>query len=170
MVDAVEKSNLFANDNLDIIFAVKESINNVKDVSYRELYKGKFVCVVPKNHELARYKNISITDLKGQSLILLDPIKCPQEMARVQKNIQNTCPEAVVYYSDSGLNSYTMIKGELGIAVMPNFVCPEDSDLVFIPIKTKEIISYGIAWHNNIKREEIKEFVEITKEVYEYNK
>lgn len=166
MADAVEKSNLFACNKLDIAFAVKESIENVKDTSYIELYKAKFVCVMPKSHALSNQTKLSIADLKGQSLILLDPIKCPSEMARVQRNIQDTCPEAVVYYSDSALNSYTMIKGRLGIAVMPNFVCPEDSDLVFIPIETKEIISYGIAWYNNIKRKEIKEFVSITKDLY----
>lgn len=166
MADAVEKSNLFARDKLDIIFTVKESVENMKDTSYIELYKAKFVCVVSKNHTLSCVNMLSISDLKGQSLILLDPIKCPAEMARVQRYIQNTCPESVVYYSDSALNSYTMIKGRLGIAVMPNFVCPEDSDLVFIPIETKEIISYGIAWHNDSKIKEIKEFVEITKIIY----
>ena len=167
MADAVEKSNLFARDKLDIVFTVKESIDKLKDINYIELYKAKFVCVVPKNHSLSHNSKISITDLKGQSLILLDPIRCPSEMARVQKNIKDTCPESIVYYSDSALNSYTMIKGRLGIAVMPNFVCPEDSGLVFIPIETKEIISYGIAWYkNNSKIKEIKEFVEITKNIY----
>lgn len=166
MADPVEKSNLFSCNKLDIVFAVKESIENVKETCYLELYKAKFVCVMPKSHALSNYTKLSIADFKGQSLIFLDPIKCPSEMARVQRSIHDTCPEAVVYYSDSAINSYTMIKGRLGIAVMPNFVCPEDSDLVFIPIETKEIISYGIAWHNSIKKKEIEEFVSITKDFY----
>ena len=161
-----EKRNLFTNNNLDLIFTVKESIADLTGIEYKELFQSKFVCVVPKDHIFALETLISVEDLKDQSLIILDPLKCPAEMARVQKNIQVQCPDSTVYVSDSALISYTMIKGRLGIAVMPDFVCPEDDSLSIIPMDTADSISYGIAWHKKYDREEIKGFVSITKELY----
>jgi len=166
IADYKEKRNLFTNYNFDLIFTVKESIEDLSEVGYAELFIGRFVCVVPKDHPLSCKTIIKMAELQDQSLILLDPLKCPSEMARVQKDIQIKCPNATVYFGDSAFIAYTMIKGRLGIAVMPNFVCPEDSQLSIIPLDVRNLISYGIAWHKNNERNEIKGFVEITKQIY----
>jgi LysR substrate binding domain. len=151
---------------LDLIFAVRESIEDLSGVGYAELFTGRFVCVLPKEHPLSCKTIIKITELRHQPLIVLNPLKCPPEMARVQNNIQIQCPDSTVYFSDTALIAYTMIKGRIGIAVMPNFVCPEDSELSIIPLDVSDLISYGIAWHKDDKRNEIKEFVAITKQIY----
>jgi len=166
IADFKQKRNLLTNYNFDLIFTVKESIEDLSEVGYAELFNGRFVCVLPKDHPLAYKAIIKIDDLQNQSLILLDPLKCPSEMARVQKDIQIECPNSTVYFSDSALISYTMIKGGLGIAVMPNFVCPEDPELSIIPMDIRDIISYGIAWHRGNERDEIKGFAAITKQIY----
>lgn len=91
-------------------------------------------------------------------------------MARVQKDIQIQCPKSMFYFGDGPLIGYTMIKGKLGIAVMPDFVCPEDPDLSIIPMDLNDSISYGIAWHKNNELNEIKGFVAITKQIYKSHK
>jgi len=63
-----------------------------------------------------------------------------------------------------------MIKGKLGIAVMPNFVCSEDPDLSIIPMDLNDSISYGIVWHKTNYLNETKEFVAITKQIYKSHK
>lgn len=166
IADFKEKRNLFTNHNFDLIFTVKENIEDSLEIGYVELFTGKFVCVLPKNHPLACNNIIKIDDLKNHSLILLDPLKCPSEMAYVQNDIQIKCPTSTVYFGDGPLIAYTIIKAGLGIAVMPNFVCPEDSDLSIIPIDIDDSISYGIAWHKNTKQDHIKGFVNITKQIY----
>ncbi len=60
-----------------------------------------------------------------------------------------------------------MIKGNLGIAVMPDFVCQEDSALSIVPMNIEETISYGNAWHQKNDRKEIKGFVANTRETYQ---
>lgn len=162
-----EKRHFFTNYNLDMIFTVREGIEDIQDVGYEELFTGRFVCVLPIDHLLANRTIIRVEDLYDQSLILLNPLKCPTEMARVQRDIQLKCPAATVYFGDHALISYTMIKGNLGIAVMPDFVCPEDSELAIIPMDIHEIISYGIAWHKNNMRDEVKGFVAITRQLYQ---
>jgi len=166
IVDYKEKRHLFTNSNFDLIFTVKETIEDLSEVGYTELFTGRFVCVLPKVHPLSCKTIIKIAELQNQSLILLDPLKCPSEMARIQKDIQIKCPYSTVYFSDSALISYIMIKGSIGIAVMPNFVCPEDPELSIIPLDVEDLISYGIAWNKNNKRNEVKGFIEITKQIY----
>jgi len=166
IADFKEKRNLFINHNFDLIFTVKESIEDISDVGYAELFTGKFVCVLPKDHQLANKTLIKIDDLQNQSIILLDPLKCPSEMTRVQKDIQIKCPTSMFYFGDGPLIGYAMIKGKLGIAVMPNFVCPEDPELSIIPMDINDSISYGIAWHKNNEWGETKGFVAITKQIY----
>lgn len=168
--DFKEKRNLFMNHNFDLIFTVKESINDISVVDYAELFTGRFVCVLPKDHSLANKTIIKIDDLQDQAIILLDSLKCPSEMARVQKDIQIQCPTSMFYFVDGPLISYTMIKGKLGIAVMPDFVCVEDPNLSIISMDLNDSISYGIAWHKNNELAQIKGFVSIAKEIYNSHK
>ncbi|WP_026881951.1 LysR family transcriptional regulator [Clostridium akagii] len=165
-----EERNLFTNHNFDLIFTVKESIKDISVVGYAELFTGRFVCVLPKDHSLAKKTIIKIDDLQNQALILLDPLKCPFEMARVQKDIQLQCPTSMFYFADGPIIGHTMIKGKLGIAVMPDFVCTEDPSLSCIPMDLNYSISYGIAWHKNNELAEIKGFVKIAKEIYKSHK
>ncbi|SDZ20138.1 DNA-binding transcriptional regulator, LysR family [Evansella caseinilytica] len=167
MADYKQKRNLFTDHKLDLVFTVRENICDIADAGYIELFIGRFVCVLPKGHALSNKKIIKVTELRNQSLILLDPINCPSEMARIQNNIQLQCPNSTVYFSDSALISDTMIKGGVGIAVMPDFVCSRDPDLSIIPLDVSDLISYGIVWDKTNERSEIKEFLKITMQVCE---
>ena len=171
IADFREKRNLFSSHDFDLIFAVKESVEDLSEIGFSELFVSKFVCVMLNDHPLAKKCSIELTDLNEASLILLDPQKCPTEMARVQKNIQFYCPRAPIFFSDHPLITHTMIKGNLGIAVMPDFVCPADPDLAIIPMSIEDSISYGIAWHKKNTRKEINGFVSISKKIYatQYN-
>lgn len=164
--DFKEKINLFTNHNVDLIFTVKESIQDISNIDYSELFTGKFVCILPKAHSLSYKKSLKIDDLRSQSLILLNPLKAPSEMTRVQRDIQAKCPDSMLYFSDGPLIAYTMIKGNLGIAVMPDFVCPKDEELSIVPMDIEDSLSYGIAWHKNNNQAKVKEFVHITKRIY----
>lgn len=166
IADFREKTTLFNNQNFDLIFTVNESLDNINNIGYCELFKSKFVCVLPKNHLLASKSLIKLEELKSESLVLLNPLKCPKEMIRIQERIQSKYPESIAYFCDEPLVGYTMIKGGLGIAVMPDFVCPDDNSLAIIPTDISEEISYGIAWHKAHINKEIKGFISIAKHIY----
>ncbi len=166
VADFKEKRNLFTNYKYDLIFTVKESIENLEDTSFIELFSGRFVCVMLRDHPLAGQEAITIRDLDKHSLILLNPLRCPMEMEPIQKDIQLNCLSSTIYFADLPQIAYTMVKGTLGIAVMPDFVCPEDSEFSIIPMDIHNIISYGIAWHRKDERAEIKGFIAIAKQIY----
>jgi DNA-binding transcriptional LysR family regulator len=161
-----EKTNLFVNNKLDILFTTKESIATCTNANYFELFTSKFVCIFPKEHPLSTHTVININELPCDSFVILNPLQSPREMTRVQNKIQENYPNAVIYLSDSPYTAYAMIKGGYGIAIMPDFASPTDSDLSIIPLAINESISFGICWHKNVVQPEIKTFVAITKEVY----
>lgn len=166
--DYSEKYSLIAGNKLDVIFSDKESIESVTNICYEELFIGEFVCVMPKNHPLSSQTTISIDDLCSQPLVLRENIKCPPAMKRLQKNLQENNHNSI-YFTDSLVLSYTMIKSEIGIGILPNFLCPQDDELSIIPLSCKNTennISYGIAWRKNNKCGELKSFINITKNIY----
>lgn len=160
------KNNLISN-KFDIILTVKDSVEHTSDIIFTPLLQSRFVCVMLPEHPLAQKQLLSYGDLQNQSLILLDPIRCPVEMAKVQENIQLLCPNATRYYSDSTSISYTMIKSGIGLAVMPEFVCPADSSVLIIPFDIPEKVTYGTAILKSNKRKEVTRFIGITREVFE---
>ena len=89
-------------------------------------------------------------------------------MKHLQKLLQENNHNSI-YFSDSLVLSYTMIKSELGIGILPDFLCPPDNELSIIPLSFADMsnsISYGIAWRKNNNCQELKSFVNITKKIY----
>jgi DNA-binding transcriptional LysR family regulator len=166
--DYSEKYSLIASNKLDVIFSDKESIEIVTNICYEELFIGEFVCVMPKDHPLASQTTISINDLCSQPLVLRENIKCPPAMKHLQKKLQDI-NNNLIYFADSLTLSYTMIKSEMGIGILPNFICPHDDELSIIPLSFQNManhISYGVAWRKNNNCRELKSFISITKLTY----
>lgn len=167
--DYSEKYSLIAGNKLDIIFSDKESIETVTNICYEELFTGKFVCVMPKNHPLARQSTISMDDLLTQPLVLRETIKCTPAMKRLQSQLQDNNLHCPIYFADSLTLNYTMIKSEMGIGVFPDFISPPDDELSIIPLQLPNMdnhISYGVAWRKNNTCPELKAFINITRLTY----
>ena len=163
----IERKNSLLSNKFDLILTVKDSVKNSSEILFTPLLQSRFVCVMLSSHKLAHNTLISIDNLQNEALILLDPIRCPIEMAKVQESIQLLCPNATRYYSDSSSITYTMIQGGLGIAVMPRFVCPADSDLTIVPLDIPDRVTYGIAILKSNKRIEVTKFIAIIENVFQ---
>lgn len=165
----IERKNNLISNKLDLILTVKESVSHISDIIFTPLLKSRFVCVMLPDHPFAFKQHLTYNDLQNESLILLDPIRCPAEMVRVQQKLQMLCPNATHYYSDSASISYTMIESGIGIAVMPEFVCLNSSSLPIIPLNTAEEITYGTAILKDNKRKEVTKFIETMQEITQFN-
>lgn len=161
-----ERKQQLISNKLDIIFTIKENVKRSAEITYCELFKGHMVCVLPSQHPLSHNRVIDTGDLQDLSLILLDPLQCPPEMAHIQEKIQLLCPCITTYYCDSANICYTMIKGGIGIAVMPDFVTPKDSGLAIIPFSLPGELSYGLARLSSNKGQEILTFSNICHQIF----
>ncbi|MCD8015535.1 MAG: LysR family transcriptional regulator [Lachnospiraceae bacterium] len=160
------RGRLIQSREFDVAFLTKDCADNLKDFRYYPLYSGKFCCIVPASHRLAESAKVSADDLAGEVLILLDTLLCPPEMNQIQTEMRRTCLNSKFYRSTSSLYTMLMIRGGLGIAVMPDFVCPPASDIAVVPFQTDLTPEFGIVVRakNNLKK--IRQFLTITETLY----
>ncbi len=157
----------FSENRLDAIFLVNTSTRQLKDFEFYPLFEGHFLCVMHPNHPLSNKDVVTYDDIKGETMIFLEPTKCPIEMTALQSSLRAMSPTSMLYYCDSSRISSTMIKAGIGISVMPDFECPFDPGLATVPFDIDRTLSYGIACHKSQKTEDVKEFIRAAKSVYE---
>ncbi len=161
----VQQTNILS-EPLDIAFLTKDFARQQKDVRYVNLYKGCFDCILPEDHPLT-YKNIiSLKDLKRESLIMLDNMHCPPQISRIQGQLRRNCPNGKFYLCSSSLYGVYMVAAGIGIAIMPDFICPPIPGIKLIPFDTTEIPEYGIVTSRIHSTSKTETFVKITKKVY----
>ena len=108
----------------DIVFDSRDDLPADSILEYRSLYHGKMVCVMYEEHPLAKHKTVTLEQLNGEVLILLDMAHISARMTTAQELIRQKCPQAVYYFSSSSEHALPMIQGHVGLAVMPDFcVC-----------------------------------------------
>lgn len=152
----------------DAIFQTLDSVEELSEVHYTNLLKGKFVCVLPLTHPLSQQEKISFTDLKQEKIILFNAHQSPPKQTEVQKILKEKCSQASFIYADSVALGHTMIQGGLGLAVMPDFVTnfsqlKEERQLTVVPLDYDVMLDYGIVSLNNAKRDLIQTFIASTK-------
>jgi DNA-binding transcriptional LysR family regulator len=62
---------------------------------------------------------------------------------------------------------YYHIQAGVGIAVMPRFVCPVDSNLSIVPLDIPNRVTYGIAILKSNKRKEVLKFIAVIENVFQ---
>ena len=87
-------------------------------------------------------------------------------MEEVQLDIRRQGKDIKYFYSGSSLYTVPMIIGNLGLAIMPDFVCPKSNDIVLRPFDFPADLEFGIIYRANDLSEKVKLFVDITKKVY----
>lgn len=161
-----EGRDLLSEWKTDVAFLPYDGVKGLSGIAYETLFEGYFCCVVPKGHRLSEKDKVTETDLAGENMILIDTAHCPPEMDRIQRRLQHNCQDTRFSYSGSSVYTLPMIEAGIGIAVMPNFVCPSSAEVVTIPFDIDTKIEYGIAWHKDESSQKIKSFIQVTKKVY----
>ncbi len=164
--DPVSTLGKLVRRELDVAFAARSKHLSPPGVAFQRLFDGEFVCIMPEGHPMAAFGSITLSNLVGQSLIFLEEDNCPPEMREVQDQIAVMAPESIVYYSGSALVSATMIKAGIGMAVMPDFACPDISGICVRPMAGLGKIPYGVFWIRQDEDEKIRTLVKCAVQVY----
>lgn len=163
---ATERKQLLRSGQLDVAFFSRAGIENTPGMEYATLFQGHFCCVLPKGHRLESRDSIQPENLAGETLIFLDTLHCPPEMEEVQEELRRKCRDIRLSLSSSSIATGAMIQGGLGIAVMPNYVCPSLPDLVTVPYCTSCKTEFGLAWRRGDVSAKVKHFVRIALQAY----
>lgn len=165
-VRATERRRMLLSGQIDVMFTVPSGIQSLPHVRYETLYTGHFVCVLPRGHRLARRPLIAAEDLAGEVLILLDAGHCPPEMDRLQQRMRRDYPNFAFCHSGSVRHSLPMIEGGLGVAIMPDFICPARSGITAVPFAAGQTIEYGMAWNNRDAAGHLTAFLQAARAAY----
>lgn len=158
--DAVSSVKRFLEGKADVAFGARHAMLDKEALGFHMLRKGRFQCVMPSGSPLACQESVGWKDFSGENLILMEKEYCPPELQEIQEELGKACQESVAYYSSSVLASIKMIQAGLGIAVMPDFACPDCEGICLRPVRDVEELEYGIFWKKKESSAKIQCFVE----------
>ncbi len=161
-----EKMALLQEEKMDVLFSTTRMIHDRNRFDYIPLRSYQMVCVMNRENKLAERNGISMEDIGGQNLILLDQNYAPPEMDELQKKIEKRYHANIIHYLSDVRLSHLIILCNMGIAVMPEFKYQKNESLIAVPFAWHERISYGIAVKKGDERPYVKVFVDITKKVF----
>ena len=169
-ISAFDYKRVSLGDHLDIAFVpnMAKGSSQYSDASlkYVSLYIGKLCCVMKNNHRLSCKELVTFSDLEGETLIFLDHEHCPPAMDEVQFEIRKNGSNYTYYYSGSSLYTVPMIIAGLGLAIMPDFVCPPSGEVTLRPFELPCHLEYGIIFRNNDRSDRVRSFVETAKQIH----
>ncbi len=151
----------------DIVFDSRDDLPADSILEYRSLYHGKMVCVMYEEHPLAKHKTVTLEQLNGEVLILLDMAHISARMTTAQELIRQKCPQAVYYFSSSSEHALPMIQGHVGLAVMPDFVYVPLPGLTTVPLEPVLDTEFGIAWRSGCTDRKVREFIKTACAAYD---
>lgn len=169
-ISAFDYKRVSLGDHLDIAFVpnMAKGSSQYSDASlkYVSLYTGKLCCVMKNDHRLSCKELVTFSDLEGETLIFLDHEHCPPAMDEVQFEIRKNGSNYTYYYSGSSLYTVPMIIAGLGLAIMPDFVCPPSGEVTLRPFELPCHLEYGIIFRNNDRSDRVRSFVETAKQIH----
>ena len=169
-ITAGDYRRVSSGDHLDVAFVPSSLKGHLSykeaSLNYYTLYRGTLCCVMRADHRLVSKERITFHDLQGETLILLDHEHCPPSMDAVQIEIRKNAEKIKYYYSGSSLYSIPMIIGGLGLAIMPDFVCPKSDEIILRPFDLPAQLEFGIICRNNDNSALVRTFIEVAREEY----
>ena len=169
-ITAGDYRRVSSGDHLDVAFVPSSLKGHLSykeaSLNYYTLYRGTLCCVMRADHRLVSKERITFHDLQGETLILLDHEHCPPSMDAVQIEIRKNAEKIKYYYSGSSLYSIPMIIGGLGLAIMPDFVCPKSDEIILRPFDLPAQLEFGIICRNNDNSALVRTFIDVAREEY----
>lgn len=166
MVPFAHLYRLLEEEQVDAIFSFQESDQKKAPGKYQELEKTPIVAVCPKEHYLASRAEISYEELSSEKLILNNPRKCPEIIAKYQGRLLQNRLADTIYFSEFPEVAITLVKAGFGLTLLPRNLTPYDSTLALLPVKELAPMSYGIYYKTLDEHPLLSSFMEISIATY----
>ncbi len=156
---------LLEEEEVDALVGFQESNTNKIPGTYREFIKSPIVCVCPKNHPLAAYTQLALSDLRKTPLILSVPGMAPSPVFQLQGRCMEGRPFSDFHFAESPESATVLVKAGLGISLLPDLLLPTDPHLARVPLKEEFSISFGVYYKSLQGRPLLKSFLAAMKNV-----
>ena len=152
-----------AEEDVDVVVSFREG-GLKKYASYRELAKLPPFAVVPADHPMAERETVAMAELREERLILSEPWKCPDGLAKIQSQIMGDKAAAEITLSDAAESAVTLVRAGYGVAVVPGIAPVRDPALHYLPITDAEPMSYGVYYKSLAGRPDLRAFLDLSRE------
>ncbi len=136
--------SLFMEEKLDLLFYYKENTTIKADISFIELQKDRFVCLMPNDHPLASRKTIAIKDLQNYPIIMRNPLDATLSTAAIQKTISEHHSSENLLFCDCIEIAHSLVLAGIGISIIPSILSVASPDFTTVPLDDKTILSFGV--------------------------
>ncbi len=127
-----------------------------------KIFSEEFLLAVPKNHELAKKKNVQTKDLKGKTLMLLEDGHCLRNQALEACSMLGAFEQQDFKASSLETLRQMVINGS-GITLMPEIAARKADKISYIKINNAPKRTIGLVWRKNSSRKELmKEIAKIS--------
>lgn len=150
-------------DDVDIVITFQEHSTKKMPFLYKELSKIPIIGYCAADHPLAKCAQLNVSDLDREKLILHDPKKSPDSIARLQMQLMESHVPSDVFFCDSVEAAVILAQARYGIAVLPGNIIPQTIPLVRIPIEGIAPLSFGMYYKTLSGNPILKDFVQIAK-------
>jgi DNA-binding transcriptional LysR family regulator len=155
-------------NKLDLLLTTQDNVSDNKDIEFLPISNGNFVCVFSKDKHVKNTEMLEMDDLNDRNIILFNTRQAPPEQVRVQNAIKSRFPESRFQIGDNISIVLTLVKGNLGMAVLPDFlVDADDPEIQVIPLDYSGNLKYGIAYRKNNDNQIMIEMIKIIQNILE---
>lgn len=130
-------------ETLDLSFMLKESINN-KNIEFIDIVEKSFCLYVSKDHPLAGAKEVLISNLSKEPLILFNNEFVVSKMVKKQFGDYGMIPNIIL--ETAQINTiHRFLSENLAVSILIDGSLKDDSSIVSIPINDLSSVTIGIA-------------------------
>lgn len=156
---------MLAEGDFDAVLAFNEKSIKKMPFIYKELGRVPMVGYCSTEHHLAERPHLTLTELGHEKLILHDPKKSPDSIARLQMQLMKSHSPSDLFFCESEEAAITLAQAGYGIAFLPGTLTPHSSPLARIPIDGLEPLSFGIYYRSLSKEPILKDFVRFAMDI-----
>lgn len=153
-------------EQLDIIFDVKNLDEKSEGVIFKELFREKTYCVCTDKYPLFNRENVTAEEIRNLTdipLIFLEAPKVFRKIHDIQNNIIGERNQSNIHICSTVEEMTLLAELEYGMMIIPEKNLPQNPDLHKIPIIGCEDISFGMYVKSSNFSGLAKELIELMK-------
>ncbi|WP_103662690.1 substrate-binding domain-containing protein [Lactobacillus sp. HT06-2] len=157
------------NRECNLIFDLEDDIKNIKGVEFKPLTTGKLVAVIPTSNPLSEKSSLTISDLHGQKVFLMNPSWCSPKQLQINYQVLEKGHTKKAVQVNVTQAADMMAKAQLGIEITNSCVCERKyENCQIVPFKSEEKLTYGVAKLKSYKSPLVNDFMKaITAEKFQ---
>lgn len=154
--------------NLDAVIGFQEPASAKVSAQYRELQKNPMKMICASTNMLAQQKEVSLDELRQESLVVFDSPKIFSNIAQLQAKLMENRDISDLHFCSSAESIAVLVASGYGISVLPDVLIQENHRLVKVPIKDISPTSLGIYYKSLQGNPALKLFIDEARVIFSH--